>query len=113
MESDFWQHLDQLVAHCPLVIDRPRGSAHPRYPEVIYPLDYGYLAGTQAMDGGGIDVWRGSEAQPTLDAIICTVDLLKRDAEIKLVIGCSEDEKQAILRLLNQEAMRALLIRRG
>jgi inorganic pyrophosphatase len=47
------------------------------------------------------------------DAILCTVDLLKRDAEIKLLIGCSEGEKEAILRFLNANAMRAMLIRRG
>lgn len=41
MEFDaaFWASLDALVRRCPLVIDRPRGSAHPRYPDFIYPLD--------------------------------------------------------------------------
>ena len=53
---DFWRALDALVAGSEIVIDRPRGSAHPRYPDVIYPLDYGYLAGTRAADGDGIDV---------------------------------------------------------
>lgn len=34
--------------------------AYPCYPDLIYPIDYGYLAGTSAMDGGGIDVWCGT-----------------------------------------------------
>ena len=42
----FWQHLDEMVAGSELVIDRPRGSRHPRVHDTIYPLDYGYLAGT-------------------------------------------------------------------
>lgn len=62
MNDDFWTALDALVAQSRVVIDRPRGSAHPRYPHVVYPLDYGYLDGTSSMDGAGIDVWRGSDA---------------------------------------------------
>jgi len=108
----FWEYLDRLVTGTRIVIDRPKGSAHPRYPTVVYPVDYGYLEITSAIDGGGIDVWIGSTGADRPDAILCTVDLLKRDAEIKLLIGCSEDEKEAILRFLNADSMRALLIRR-
>ena len=66
---------------------------------------------TQAV-GGGIDVWVGSTGATRPDAIICTVDLLKRDAEIKILIGCSESEQQTILAFHNGESMRALLVRR-
>ena len=86
-----------------LVIDRPRGSAHPRYPSVLYPLDYGYLENTTSSDGGGIDVWLGSlntvmnkNHVKILTGILCTFDTLKRDAEIKLLIGCSEKDIQVI-----------------
>jgi inorganic pyrophosphatase len=110
--GDFWTHLDQLVATSRIVIDRPKGTAHPRYPEVIYPVDYGYLDGTTTVDGGGIDVWRGTTGATRPDAILCTVDLLKRDAEIKILLGCSPDEQQTILDFHNGETMRALLVRR-
>ena len=50
MRPDFWSHLDRLVESCGLVIDRPKGTAHPRYPDLIYPVDYGYLDGTTAME---------------------------------------------------------------
>lgn len=43
------------------------------------------------MDGSGIDVWVGS-GEKRIDAIICTIDLLKRDSEIKILIGCTEEE---------------------
>ena len=110
--ADFWTHLDQLVATSQIVIDRPKGTIHPRYPDVIYPVDYGYLDGTTTVDGGGIDVWHGTTEADRPDAILCTVDLLKRDAEIKILLGCSEDEKQTILRFHQGDAMRALLVRR-
>ena len=111
-DEAFWQALDELIRTSEIVIDRPRGSAHPRYPEMIYPVDYGYLKGSTSMDGQGIDVWRGS-GEKRIDAIICTVDLLKRDSEIKLLIGCTEEEKQLIYELHNDsEYMKGVLIRR-
>ena len=61
MDDSFWEALDTLAAESEIIIDRPKGSAHPRYPGFIYPLDYGYLKATTSMDGGGIDVWRGSD----------------------------------------------------
>jgi len=108
--SEFWQALDKLVAESKIIIDRPKGSRHPKYPDHIYPLDYGYLEGTTAMDGGGIDVWKGSNGD-YIDAIICTVDLLKHDSEIKILIGCTEEEKQ--LALLRNEYLKTILIRRN
>lgn len=34
----FWQKLDTLMLSGKLVIDRPKNSAHPDYPNMIYPL---------------------------------------------------------------------------
>ena len=112
-DDAFWAALDQLLATGRVVIDRSRGTAHPRYPDMIYPLDYGYLADTTAMDGGGIDVWAGSDPARGLDAVMVTVDLMKRDSEIKLLIGCTEEEKQLVWHQHNDsESMKGMLIRR-
>ena len=109
----FWQALDALVAGSSIVIDRPKGSAHPRYPSLVYPLDYGYLAGTASMDGGGVDVWRGSDPAMRVSAVICIVDLMKRDSEIKVMIGCTEDELLLAYRVHNEsEFMKGILVRR-
>lgn len=109
----FWQALDCLISASEIVIDRPKGSPHPRFPSRIYPLDYGYLAGTASMDGDGIDLWRGSDPAQRLDAVVCTVDLMKRDSEIKLLIGCTEEEKAAVMRWHNDsDMMKAILIER-
>ena len=32
-------------------IDRPLGSRHPREPDLVYELNYGYVPGTLAPDG--------------------------------------------------------------
>ena len=116
-DTGFWDHLDRLITASVVVIDRPRGSAHPRYPEHIYPLDYGYLDGTTAGDGAGIDVWIGSEPREQgraarVGAILCTVDLLKRDVEIKILLGCTPEDRQAILAFTNGGTMQAVIISR-
>ncbi len=111
--SEFWRLLDRMIEESEIVIDRPRGSRHPRFPGIIYENDYGYLKNTASMDGDGIDVWLGTEKDGKLKAIICTADLMKRDSEIKLLIGCTEEETEAILRFHNDsEYMKGLLIRR-
>ena len=111
-DTQFWSALDTLVRQSEIVIDRPRGSAHPRYPDFIYPVDYGYLKNTPSMDGGGIDVWLGT-GDGGVNAVICTVDLLKKDSEIKILIGCTREETAAIYEKHNDsEYMKGILIPR-
>ena len=38
-------------------IDRPLGSAHPDFSEMIYPINYGYVNGVFADDGEEQDVY--------------------------------------------------------
>lgn len=112
LNREFWQALDELVGHSEIVIDRSKGTAHPKYPDLIYPVDYGYLKNTTSMDGAGIDVWVGT-GEKRIDAIMCIVDLMKKDSEIKILIGCTEEEKSIIYDMHNQTPyMKGILIRR-
>ena len=95
-DTSFWQTMTDLASANPILLDRPKGTAHPRYPDLIYPLDYGYLENTFAGDGGDIDVWIGSGNKKTLTGILCTFDKLKRDAEIKLLVACTSEDVQTI-----------------
>ena len=108
----FFEMFDRMVDTCEIIIDRPRGTAHPRYPDFVYPVDYGYLEGTSSMDGGGIDLWLGESGEKRLDAVMVTVDACKKDSEVKLLLGCSEAEQEIIYRVMNEEGMRGMLIRR-
>lgn len=105
----FWNEMVDLIENKPIVIDRPRGKAHPRLANLIYPLDYGYVEGTLAADGDGIDVWIGSLGNRVLTGILCTYDTLDRDAEIKLLLGCTEDDVQTIINFI-PDSMRTLYI---
>ena len=110
--EDFWKALDELVNSSEIVIDRPKGSAHPKFPDFIYRVDYGYLKDTTSMDGAGIDVWVGS-GNKKIDAIMCIVDLMKKDSEIKILIGFTEEEKMEVYRIHNEtQYMKGIIIRR-
>lgn len=111
--DNFWRYLDELIAHSKIIIDRPKGSMHPHYSQIVYELDYGYLDGIKSSDNEGIDVWLGTDAEQKLDAIVCTVDLVKRDSEIKLLIGCTPAEKAYIKSFYNEwPKMGGILIER-
>lgn len=106
----FWEEMSRLATTNPMQIDRPKGSRHPRWEDMIYPLDYGFLENTSAADGGGIDVWLGSLASRTLTGILCTFDINKRDAEIKLLLGCTEADLEIITNFYSS-GMRCLIIK--
>lgn len=112
-DEAFWDMLDKMVEEARIIIDRPKGTCHPRYKDFIYEVDYGYLENTKSMDGGGIDVWRGTKGTDIVDAIICTVDIFKKDSEIKLLIGCTEEEMETVYKTHNEsEYMKGIFIAR-
>lgn len=111
-DNGFWSALDALVDKSEIIIDRPKGTAHPKYPNFIYKVNYGYLKDTASMDGTGVDVWVGTNGE-NIDAIMCVVDLMKRDSEIKILIGCTEKEKAIVYETHNETPyMKGILIRR-
>jgi len=110
----FWQACDALVSSSAIAIDRPRGVPHPRHPVLVYPLDYGYLIGTTGGDGDGVDVWLGGGADKGVTAIACSVDMFKRDAELKLLLGCTDEEIAIVSRFLNVTAgMPCIIVKRA
>ncbi len=119
----FWEALQEMVKNNPLRIDRPRGSRHPRYPDFIYPLDYGYLEGTRSADGGGVDVWLGTDRESCaagleageahalcLSGLLLTVDRIKQDVEVKLLLNCTHEEMEIALKASNSPSMTAILL---
>lgn len=83
---DLTPYLGQRVR---VEIDRPLGSAHPRYPELRYLVNYGELPGTLGGDGQPIDAYVLGVAVPCsafegeVIAIIARAD----DVEDTLVVG--------------------------
>ena len=82
-----------------VTVDRPLGSYHPKYPDLYYPVNYGYIKGISAPDGEEQDAYilgvdtSLSEFTGKVIAVICRDD----DIENKWVVApegvkFSEDE---------------------
>ena len=80
-----------------LEIDRPAGSRHPDYPQLVYPINYGLVPGTLAADGEPIDAYLLGSDKPLLSAHgrVIAVTLREDDIEDKLVVAIGEDDYSA------------------
>ena len=101
LDARNWQRWERLLRERGVTIDRPRGSAHPRYPDMIYPLDYGYIPSTVGGDGAEVDVFVGSGANG-LTAALLTHDRRKGDHELKLLWNTTAAEMAAAHAFLNR-----------
>jgi len=65
------------------------------------------------MDNSGIDVWKGSKNETEINGIFCTIDLFRKDSEIKILVGCTDDEIKKIQIFYDSfESSKGLLILR-
>ncbi len=110
--TEYWESMDYLVEQSTIHIDRPKNSAHPRFPKFIYPYDYGYLEGSRSTDQAEIDIWLGENGSKQVTGILVNVDLDKRDAELKVLYSCSDEEMEEIYAINNQLMMNAVLLKR-
>lgn len=113
LAADFWTLVDRLVSESQVMIDRPQGSPHPRFPDMIYPLNYGYLAGTRSSDGSQVDVWLGSLRPARVVGCLLTVDLGKHDMELKILLGCTTAEISLITAFCNSDLMQVVPVLRN
>ena len=70
------------------VIDRPLGSTHPDFPEMIYPVNYGYAEGVTGGDGEPQDVYVLGEDRPlrTFSGTVIAVLHRLNDREDKWIV---------------------------
>ena len=70
-------------------IDRPLGSVHPRHPDLLYPVNYGFIPGVTAADGDDQDVYILGVAEPltTFTGEMIAVIRRRDDVEDKWVLA--------------------------
>ncbi len=74
-----------------VTIDRPLGSAHPKYPDLVYPLNYGYIEGVPGGDGEPQDAYVLGMDKPILEMVGTVIAVIHRndDSEDKWVAAPS------------------------
>ena len=70
-----------------ILIDRPLGSVHPKYPNLVYPIHYGYIPGVLGGDGEELDVYLLGVYTPVMEYTARIIGIIHRhnDVEDKLV----------------------------
>lgn len=108
-----WTAWEAHIREHGYTLDRPWGSRHPRFPEIRYPLDYGYLNGTLSTDGEAMDVFVGT-ARNGLVALLLTADFRRGDREGKLLYNCTPEEVYCVHGFLNFDPrlMQGILVMR-
>lgn len=68
-------------------IDRPIGSIHPKHPDLIYPINYGYIPNVIGGDGEELDVYLLGVDVPVKEYTVKIIAIIHRhnDVEDKLV----------------------------
>lgn len=86
-------------------IDRPKNSVHPKYKEMIYPINYGYIENTVSGDGEEIDVYVLGEDNPQeyIDCEVVAIVKRKNDNEDKLIAVASSCNKTFSKKEMMQE----------
>lgn len=84
------EYLGQKVK---VIIDRPLATKHPDH-YLFYPINYGYLPNTMALDNEEIDAYIVGEFEPleTFEGYVIAVVHRFNDVEDKLVV-CKEKNK--------------------
>jgi len=95
-----WTAWEEVIRSHGIEIDRPRGSLHPRYPGIIYPIDYGFVRGTLGTDGDEADVFVGAAGSGLIAAIV-TTDFRRGDRECKFLYNCTASEVYLVNGFIN------------
>ncbi len=69
-------------------VDRPLGTAHPRFPSLIYPINYGYVDDVTGGDGAEQDVYILGTDEPlhTFSGVVEAVYHRHNDVEDKWIV---------------------------
>ena len=75
--------------HVTVTVDRPLGSSHPKYPDMQYPVNYGYVKGVMAADGEEQDAYLLGLDEPVKEYTGILIAIIHRldDVEDKWVVA--------------------------
>jgi len=72
-----------------VIVDRPLGSRHPNHPDILYPVNYGYIPNTIAPDGEEQDAYILGVSAPIKEFTGMVIAIIHRqnDVEDKWVVA--------------------------
>ncbi len=79
----YQEYKDIIGKRVRVTMDRPIGTVHPKHPDIVYPINYGYIDGLIGGDGEEQDVY-------ILD---CNTPLEECDALVIAVVHRFDDDE--------------------
>ncbi len=89
VNENITEPIDYLGRNVLVIVDRPKGSAHPKHPDMVYEIPYGYVENGLVMpDGEPVDVYILAEDAPADEYTgrVAAVIHRRNDDEDKLVV---------------------------
>ncbi|MBQ0064741.1 MAG: Inorganic pyrophosphatase [Firmicutes bacterium] len=109
----FWQKLDTILLSSTVVIDSYKGSHHPVFTALTYPVDFAHLEDAFDNNEKRIRIYKGSESNKVV-GIVISADVLEKDCFVTVLVGCSEQERHDVLQFMNQmECQKCIYVTRG
>ncbi len=84
--SNIEEYLGKTVK---IIIDRPLGSAHPQFPSLIYPVNYGYIPETVGGDGEEIDVYLLGVSEPVTEYTAEIIGIIYREDDVEYKLAAA------------------------
>lgn len=107
----FWQKVEALYLSSEVKIEHKKGDIHPQIKNLVYPVRYGRLTDTNR--GNGISVYIGT-AGHSVTALVVAADILQKELDVKMLVGCTEEETEEVLHFLNQtDFQKTVIMRKG
>lgn len=94
-QSDIRQELKQLIGkEVTVYIDRPKGTKHPVYQDMIYPINYGYIKEITTTDEEYQDVYLLGVDYPIdkCNGKVYAVVIRENDIEDKLIVTTDDKD---------------------
>ena len=72
-----------------VTVDRPLGGSHPKYSNLVYPINYGYIEGIVGGDGEWQDAYILGVDEPIAEFVGVVIAIIhrKNDCEDKWVVA--------------------------
>lgn len=110
----FWQKLDTILLSSSIVIDFPKGTHHPVFTALTYPVDFAHLEDAfENTNSRRLSVYRGSGEHKVV-GIVISADVLEKECFVTVLVGCDEKERHDVLEFMNQmECQKCIYVTRG